>query len=101
MDICTYALINFYQLSLSLSLLDTFYVTDAVFCKDLDVLWCYLRYPCIVDDSTLAVLADWLARLKPQQGALYLIQTQENVSFFYLHKAENFSGCMYILVHVC
>lgn len=28
----------------------------------------YFRYPCIVDDSTLAVLADWLARLKPQQG---------------------------------
>nr|XP_022324622.1 protein ABHD16A-like isoform X1 [Crassostrea virginica] len=29
------------------------------------------RYPCIVDDSTLAVLADWLARLKPQQEDLW------------------------------
>lgn len=28
----------------------------------------YFRYPCIVDDSTLTVLADWLARLKSQQG---------------------------------
>lgn len=28
----------------------------------------YFRYPHIVDDSTLELLADWLARLKPQQG---------------------------------
>ncbi|XP_056011672.1 phosphatidylserine lipase ABHD16A-like [Ostrea edulis] len=33
------------------------------------------RYPHIADDSTLAVLADWLARLKPQQEDLW--QTYE------------------------
>ncbi|XP_062571680.1 phosphatidylserine lipase ABHD16A-like [Saccostrea cucullata] len=31
------------------------------------------RYPHIVDDSTLALLADWLARLKPQQEDLWQI----------------------------